>query len=94
MMCQNTQKKSAPLLVVDLITTDRDKKFAPAGRMATAILEIIQKQGCCLPQDLNEKGFTSDEIVQHWHMAHSLANVELNLMNDADTNLKSMTRRK
>jgi hypothetical protein len=66
--------------VVDLITTDRDKKFAPAGRMATAIIEITEERGGCLPQDLNERGFTPAEVAQHWHLARSLAAVEIKLM--------------
>ncbi len=68
--------------VVDLITSDEDKKFAPAGRMAAAIIEITQENGRCLPQDLNAKGFTPAEVAQHWHMARSLAAVEIKLMND------------
>jgi hypothetical protein len=70
------------LRVIDLITTDEDKKFAPAGRMATAIIEITQEQGGCLPQDLNAKGFTPDEVAKYYHMAKSLAAVEIKLMND------------
>jgi hypothetical protein len=68
--------------VIDLIATDEDKKFAPAGRMAAAIIEIIQQHGGCLPQDLNERGFTPEEVVEHWHLAQSLAAVEIKLMGE------------
>lgn len=70
----------AALRVVDLVTTDENKKFEPAGRMATAIIEIIQANGGCLPQDLNAKGFTPEEVSKHWDMAKSLAAVELRLI--------------
>ncbi|MBR0967864.1 hypothetical protein JQ554_28450 [Bradyrhizobium diazoefficiens] len=65
--------------VVDLITSNDDRKFAPAGRMAAAIIEIVEESGACLPQDLNAKGFTPAEVAQHWHMAKALADVELKL---------------
>ena len=71
-----------PVRVVDLITSDEDKKFEPAGRMAEAIIQITKEQGGCLPQDLNGKGFTPDEVAQYWHMAKSLAVVELKLQRD------------
>ena len=48
--------------------------------MASAIIEIMQENGECLPQDLNVMGFTPDEVSQHWHLAKSLAVVELRLM--------------
>lgn len=70
----------AALRVVDLVTTDGNKKFEPAGRMAAAIIQITREKCCCLPQDLNEKGFTSAEVVEHWHMAQSLAAVEMKLI--------------
>jgi hypothetical protein len=70
------------LRVVDLITSNEDKKFAPAGRMAAAIIEIMQESGWCLPHDLNARGFTPVEVSQHWHMARSLAAVEMKLMSD------------
>jgi hypothetical protein len=77
------------LRVVDLITSDEDKKFAPAGRMAAVIIEITQENGRCLPQDLNARGFTPAEVAQHWHMARSLAAVEMQLMNDKPTKPKA-----
>jgi len=83
-----------PMLVVDLITTDEDQKFAPAGRMATVIIEIIQKQRGCLPQDLNERGFTVEEVSQYWRMASSLVTVEMKLMDEDSTLFKSIIRRK
>ena len=82
------------MFVVDLITSDKDKKFAPAGRMATAIIEITRENGGCLPQDLNAKGFTPEEVAAHWHMAQSLAAVELRLMNEYPTKPKTIFRRK
>jgi hypothetical protein len=81
------------LQIVDLVTTDEDKRFEPVGRMATAIIEITQKNGGCLPQDLNEKGFTPAEVAQHYHMAKSLAAVELKLMNENPIKPKSLLRR-
>jgi hypothetical protein len=77
------------LRVVDLITSNEDKRFAPAGRMAAAIIEITQENGRCLPQDLNARGFTPAEVAQHWHMARSLAAVEMQLTNDTPTNPKA-----
>ena len=82
------------MLVVDLITTDEDKRFAPAGRMAAAIIEITQENGGCLPQDLNALGFTPAEVSQHWHMAKSLADVEMRLMSDQPIKPKSIFRSK
>jgi hypothetical protein len=76
------QRLEATMFVVDLVTTDEDKRFAPAGRMAAAIIEITQDNGWCLPPDLNAKGFSPAEVAQHWHMARSLAAVEIKLMRD------------
>jgi hypothetical protein len=78
-------KQESPLHVVDLIASDANKKFAPAGRMASAIIEITQENGGCLPQDLNEKGFTPAEVAEHWHLAKSLAEVEMRLMSEKPT---------
>jgi len=80
MISMSSLKPEPSLFVVDLITTDEDKKFAPAGRMAAAIIKITHKNGSCSPQDLSAKGFTPDEVLAHWHMAQSLASVELKLM--------------
>ncbi len=68
------------LQVIDLIATDNSPRFAPAGYMASAIIEITQQRGNCQPQDLNAKGFSRDEIRSHWHMAQSLADIEIRLM--------------
>jgi len=68
-----------PNHIVGLITSEKDRKFELAARMAVIIVQIIQINGGCLPQDLNEKGFTPDEVIEHWHMAQSLAAVEINL---------------
>lgn len=87
--------KSEPALrIVDLVTTDENKRFAPAGRMAAAIIEITREKGGCLPQDLNERGFTPDEVAMHWHMAKSLAAVEIKLMGESPAEPKFMKRKK
>ena len=66
--------------VVDLVSADGNKKYEPAGRMAAAIIEIMEIKGQCDPQDIRERGFTSDELGKHWHLAQSLAEVELRLI--------------
>ncbi len=68
------------ICVVDLVSSDNDKRYEPAGLMATAIIEIMQENGECLSQYLHAKGFAPEEIAQHWHLAKSLAAVELRLM--------------
>jgi len=73
LMAQETQPA---LIVVDLISDNECRKFAPAGRMAAAILEIQKTKGGCLPQDLNERGFTPAEVAEHWSMAQSLVELE------------------
>lgn len=70
----------ASIHIVDLVSDNNDKKYEPAGRMAAAIVDIMRQQGGCLPQDLNAKGFTPDEVATHWHLAKSLAAVELKLL--------------
>jgi hypothetical protein len=42
-------KPGSALSVVDLVTSDEDKRFAPAGRMASTIIEITREKGDCLP---------------------------------------------
>jgi hypothetical protein len=79
--------------IVDLVSGANDQRYEPAGRLASAIIEIIQQKGGCLPQDLNERGFTPEEVAKHWHLAKSLAAVELKLMNDAPVKLKSLSKR-
>ncbi len=66
--------------VVDLVSGEDDKRYEPAGRMASVIIEVTEEKGGCMPQDLNERGFTPEEVATHWHMAKSLAAVELKLM--------------
>lgn len=85
---------SVPFHIVDVVATDEGQKFAPAGRMATAIIEITGEKGGCLPQDLNEKGFTPAEVAEHWHMAQSFAAVEINLMDKNPTKPNSLFRKK
>ena len=87
-------KPQPSLTVVDLITSDEDKRFAPAGRMASAIIEITRENGGCLPQDLNERGFTPAEVVDYWHLARSLAEVEMNLMSERPAKPKFILGRK
>jgi len=85
---------TAALRIVDLVTEDGSKKYEPAGRMAAAIIEISRAQGDCLPQDLNAKGFTPAEVAEHWHMAKSLAAVEMKLMGDVPSKPSLVFRRK
>ena len=94
MMCSSSGSRREQIRVVDLVTTDEDQKFAPAAGMAGTILEIIQKHGRCTPCDLNEKGFTPDDIKRHWHMAYALARVELNLLSESSTHLQTIIRKK
>jgi hypothetical protein len=48
-------------------------------RMADAIVQIYREQNGCLPQDLQSKGFSSEEIEKHWAMAKALAAVKMNM---------------
>ena len=82
------------ICVVDLVSGDNDKRYEPAGLMAAAIIEIMQENGDCLPQDLNAKGFTPDAVTKHWHLAKSLAAIEINLMRERPAKPKSILRRK
>lgn len=66
--------------VVNLITSDADKKFEPVAQIASAIFRITQEKGECLPQDLLFRGFSEIETTKHWHMAQSIAEIELKLM--------------
>ena len=86
---QHVQATALPALqVIDLIATGNGATFAPAGCIASAIVELIKSTGDCLPRDLIGKGFTTAEIESHWHMAHSLAAVELKIMNKKEMNQK------
>lgn len=68
------------IIIVDIMTTDKTKKFLVYERMASAIVALTRKNGGCLPQDLLELGFTKDETIDHWQMAQTMANVEIKLM--------------
>jgi hypothetical protein len=63
------------IIVVDLKTDSESSGFAAAMRMAKAIAEIKKRNGNCLPQDLNEVGFTPEEVIEHWEKARSLMDV-------------------
>ncbi|MFA4994112.1 MAG: hypothetical protein WC521_02280 [Bdellovibrionales bacterium] len=67
------------MLVIDLISDNPKNKFAPYQRMANAIIDLTNKNGGCLPQDLLAVGFTKQETTDLWHMANAMANVELRL---------------
>ncbi|MDD4616006.1 MAG: hypothetical protein PHW76_02670 [Alphaproteobacteria bacterium] len=60
------------LVVIDLISDNEALKFEVADRLAKAIIELRRKDGGCMPQDLNEKGFTVSEVVENWDAAHFL----------------------
>lgn len=65
-----TKEKAVDFTVVDV--NSESMSFSTAGRMAKAIAELKQKNGGCMPQDLNAKGFTPQEVVDHWNAAHFL----------------------
>jgi hypothetical protein len=75
----------ASMRVVDLVTTDGNKKYEPAGRMATVIIQIIQKSGSCSPQDLTAFGFTEQETIDLWHIANAMADIEIKFMDRRTT---------
>jgi hypothetical protein len=66
--------------IVDLVTTDQDKKYELAARMADAIISISLKQSDCFQQDLLNEGFAHLDIAAHWHFANALAAAELRHM--------------
>jgi hypothetical protein len=78
--------------IVDLVSDNDDKRYEPAGRLAAAIIDITREKGGCLPQDLNERGFTPDEVARHWHIAKSVAAVEMKLMANGPAEPKSVLR--
>ena len=82
------------LFVVDLITDKTTRRFEPAGRMASAIIEITRDTGGCLPQDLNEKGFTPEEVIDHWPLAKCLATLEMQQTHALPEKTKPLLRRK
>lgn len=67
--------------VVNLISSDPEKRFAVHQRMAAAIVDVTKEKGGCLPQDLLERGFTKEETIEQWHMANAMAVIELKIMN-------------
>ncbi len=64
------QEKRTDFFVVDVAS--ESMKFSTAGRMAKVIIELSKKNGGCMPQDLNAKGFTPKEVIDHWDAAHFL----------------------
>lgn len=82
------------MLVLDLVTSDETKKFAPATSMALAIIEATLERGKCQTEDLYRKGFAPDEVALHEPMAQLLATVEMQFMNDNQTSLKSIIKRR
>lgn len=64
------QEKRTDFFVVDVAS--ESLKFSIAGRMAKVIMDLSKKNGGCMPQDLNAKGFTPQEVVGHWDAAHFL----------------------
>ena len=47
-------------------------------RMVPVIAAIIEADGTCNPHELENHGFTQDEITRHWQMAYALARVTIN----------------
>jgi aromatic ring hydroxylase len=78
---------------VDDVTTHPAFRNA-AQTLATIYHRITQEKGGCLPQDLNERGFTPEEVAKHWHMAKSLADVELKLIAEKPAKPKFILRDK
>lgn len=68
------------MMILDLVSDDPSKRFAPYQRMATAIAEFTRQKGSCLPQDLLPLGFPRQETADLWPMAQALAAIELKLM--------------
>lgn len=66
-------------MIVDIHTENPDRKFSVFERMASAIVELTQRNGGCLPQDLLSLGFTKDETAEQWRMATALATIELKM---------------
>jgi len=60
------------LVVIDLISDNEALKFEVAGRMANEIVELSKKNGGCMPQDLNARGFTPSQVSENWNAAHFL----------------------
>ena len=71
-MAQDAQKV---LIMVDPKLDDEKLSVEIAKRMATEIRAIKKRNGNCLPQDLNDVGFTPQEVVDHWETAYSLVTI-------------------
>jgi hypothetical protein len=69
------QGAALSLVVIDLISENEALKFEVAGRMAQAIMELNKKNGGCMPQDLNARGFTPAEVADNWDAAHFLITI-------------------
>jgi hypothetical protein len=61
----------------DLAIDHSDKELPLHRRMANAIIEMIDENGECLPQDLLQLGFSKEETVEQWHKAYAAAYAEL-----------------
>ena len=66
-------EKRTGFFVVDVAS--ESMKFSTAGRMAEVIMELRKKNGGCMPQELNARGFTPQEVVDHWDAAHFLITI-------------------
>jgi len=77
------QTSTPALRVIDIVTSDKDKKFAPYQDMANAIIAHVGAHGRCEPEDLIKAGyFSREEISRRWHMSHEMAQIELRLANN------------
>jgi len=72
--------ESGICMSANLAAKNSNEEFMPYQRMANAIVEVMRKNGECLPQDLLPFGFTKDETIDHWHKAHAIAKAEWNLL--------------
>lgn len=70
-------KTLRPCRIVDLITTATDKRFELVARMADEIAEMMLADGSCTQPNLNDRGFTYQDIDAFWHFANALAAVEI-----------------
>jgi hypothetical protein len=70
---------SVPEAITDEEANTASTLDSTAERMTDAIVEIYKDIGGCLPQDLQDKGFTPTQIEQHWALANALARVQLNM---------------
>ena len=68
------------MMVVDVRADNPGNSFAPCQRMATAIADLMRKNGGCLPQDLLPLGFSKEETIELWKTAHVLAALEVKML--------------